>query len=435
MAEEHFSFSLHQGRCQPSVPIVKVGNEIAKGQKIAVSAGMGANLHSSVSGIVSKISADAIDMDLLPRQPEEPLKIPPFEDFLFRIEEAGVVGAGGAGFPAHLKYSVKIKGGILIANGAECEPLHHHNLMQLENDPASVIKGLQYAMRITGAARGVIAIKEKHTRAREILQAALGKERRIRVELLPDKYPVGEERALIREIFGLELAPGEIPFKRGFLVSNIETLANMRNAIDFRYPVIAKRLTLAGRIGGEPGRRIALNVPIGRRIGEILEDHGGVLDDHGEIIVNGPFMGTRADLSMPVDKITNSLLITEPFPSIKKDFGLLSCACGGGEHRLRQIVDSMGGWVTASEKCKQVIETETGVKCEKPGHCPGQTEKVLNLKKSGAEALMVGTCTECTQTVMEIAPKLGLEVIHQTDHVLKDFSFHSDIGKRKGGEK
>lgn len=419
--DKDFCFILSQNH----TPLVKVGDKIRKGQKICTGNGLSTNLHSSISGKVSNITPDFINIIPFSGQQDEPEKILDFEDHLSLIKEAGIVGAGGAGFPTHLKYGTKIEGGTIVGNGAECEPLHSHNLTQIINNPGLLIKGLEYVMGITLASRGVIAIKKKHGEAWNILERELRNKKSIQLAGLPDKYPIGEERALAREIFGIELSPGELPFEKGFLVNNVETLANVVKAIDERLPVISKNLTLAGQLGVIGNVKTVVQLPIGKRIGAVLEDFGGILEPHGEIIVNGPFMGFRGKFNTPITKTTNSIIVTQPFPKIRKRFGLLICACGGSENRLREIVDSMEGCVISFERCKRSLDIGRGFKCEKPGCCPGQAEKVLSLRKAGAEALLVGTCSECTQTVMEIAPKIGLEVIHQADHILEGFGFTS----------
>ena len=99
--------------------------------------------------------------------------------------------------------------------------------------------------------------------------------------------------------------------------------------------------------------------------------------------------------------------------------GLLVCACGGNEERMQDIAKKMNAEVVCVQKCKQAVEIKGNLKCENPGNCPGQALKVMNIKKAGAKHILIGNCTDCSNTVMGSAPKMELEVYHQTDHVLK----------------
>lgn len=99
--------------------------------------------------------------------------------------------------------------------------------------------------------------------------------------------------------------------------------------------------------------------------------------------------------------------------------GLLICACGGDEERMRDLAEKMNAEVVSVQTCKQAVEMKSNLKCENPGNCPGQALKVMNIKKEGAKHILIGNCTDCSNTVMGSAPKMNLEVHHQTDHVLQ----------------
>ena len=99
--------------------------------------------------------------------------------------------------------------------------------------------------------------------------------------------------------------------------------------------------------------------------------------------------------------------------------GLLVCACGGNEDRMQDLAKKMNAEVVCVQKCKQAVDVKGNLKCENPGNCPGQALKVMNIKKAGAKHILIGNCTDCSNTVMGSAPKMNLEVHHQTDHVLE----------------
>ena len=122
----------------------------------------------------------------------------------------------------------------------------------------------------------------------------------------------------------------------------------------------------------------------------------------------------------PITKTTGGIIVTKPFEDLKGEkMGLLVCACGGNEERMQDIAKKMNAEVVCVQKCKQAVDVKGNLKCENPGNCPGQALKVMNIKKAGAKHILIGNCTDCSNTVMGSAPKMQLEVHHQTDHVLQ----------------
>ena len=115
------------------------------------------------------------------------------------VKAAGVVGMGGAGFPTGVKLGTDLEGGYILINAAECEPGLRHNIQQIEEECDKVIRGVKYSMEISNAAKAIFAIKKKNTKAVQTLKEALKDEPAISIHLLPDIYPMGEERAVVRE--------------------------------------------------------------------------------------------------------------------------------------------------------------------------------------------------------------------------------------------
>lgn len=387
---ENMIIPLLQHIGKPAKPIVREGEEVKRGQLIAVPDGLGANIHSSVSGIVKEISDGFIKIDALEKQPEDFVKIKDTTNYLEAIKEAGIVGAGGAGFPTHIKLNTKLEDGFVVANATECEPLLGHNMARIVEDPDLIVRGLKYVMEITGAKKGYIAIKPKNKQVLIQLGKAIKGESNIEIRFLPNMYPAGDERVIIRELFGIKLKPGQLPIEANVVVSNVETIRNIVLAIEERRPVITKDLTADGRLVS--GNKVFLDVPIGTPIKSIIEDCGGYIEPRGEILLGGPFMGKKASEGDVVTKTTGGVLVGLPFPQDSKKFGLIGCECGAQIDRLTYIVESMGGEVVASTNCKRMKEVNGRFRCEEPGVCPGQAEKVIDLKKNGAEAIIVGTC-------------------------------------------
>ena len=170
-----FLLSQHVGA--PCEAIVKIGEEVKRGQLIAIPTGLGANIHSSVTGKVVEINERSIIIDALEDQSKDFVKIKESEDHLEMIKEAGVVGSGGAGFPAHVKFNIDLQGGYFIANATECEPLLAHNIHILEENPELIIRGMKYIMKIINANIAYIGIKAKNSKAIKEIGRASCRER------------------------------------------------------------------------------------------------------------------------------------------------------------------------------------------------------------------------------------------------------------------
>lgn len=378
----------------PTKPCVTVGDKVSKGQLISIPEGLGANIHSSVYGVVENITDSYIEITPDENQPDDYIKIKDTDCNLDAIKEAGVVGAGGAGFPAHVKFGSKLEGGYVIVNAAECEPILSHNIKFIEEEPEVLVRGIKYLLEITEAKEGIIAIKPKHKKAMITLGKIVKNIPEINIKMLPDMYPAGDERVIVREILGVELKPGELPSVAGAVISNVETLKNVVNAIELRKPVITKDITVGGAVKGSQKGKVFMDVPIGSSIKEYIELSGGYEKYYGEIVTGGPFTGASATEDTPITKTTGGILVAVPFPNEVRKVGVIACECGASEARLIEIAKGMGAEVIAKEKCKRMVEVGGRFRCDLPGSCPGQTEKVLSLKKQGAEVIITGTCED-----------------------------------------
>ncbi|MBD5589442.1 proline reductase-associated electron transfer protein PrdC [Clostridium botulinum] len=406
----------HIGRVNK--PVVKQGDRVEKGTLVAIPEGMGANIHASVSGIIKNIDENEIIIEADEVQKDEFKPLESSNNILDLIQAAGIVGMGGAGFPTHIKMDVNLNVGVVIANAVECEPLLAHNINQIINEPELIYKGLRYAMEAVNASKGVFAIKSKNVEAISSLKNVI-KDSNVKIVELPDMYPMGEERAIIREVLGKLLDPSQLPLEANAVVSNVETLAKIAEAVELKKPVISKNITVVGKLKNGLESQVFINVPIGTTVRELIEAAGGIDGEYGEIIIGGPFTGHSAKIDEPITKTSGGIIVTMSFLKETRNMGLLVCACGGNENRLREIAANMGANVVGVEKCKQAVEIKGSLKCENPGNCPGQAEKILKLKKSGAEVVLISNCSDCTNTVMCVAPKLKMPVYHITDHVMR----------------
>lgn len=405
----------------PCEPVVKAGDVVKKGTLVAKPTGLGANIFSSVYGVVEEVKEDRIVIRPDEEQPDEYEKISegtPLE----MVKEAGVVGMGGAGFPTGIKLDAHLDHGYILINAAECEPGLCHNIRQIEAESDKIVRGVKYCMDIAGADKAIFAIKKKNEKAVETLRTAIKDEEAMTIHLLPDIYPMGEERAVVRECLGIELETTQLPSAANAVVVNVETISRVAEAIEERKPCFVKNMTVIGKLNGGNEPHVFMNVPVGTSVGEMIERAGGIDGVYGEIIMGGPFTGNPTDLDAPVTKTTGGIIVTIDFPNLHgAKVGLLVCACGGSEARMRDICEKMNGVVASVARCKQAVENKPGapLKCERPGNCPGQAKNNIQFKKDGCEYIIIGNCSDCSNTVMGSAPKMKLKVFHQTDHVMR----------------
>ncbi len=416
MEEENYRIYLKQHIGKPSLACVSPGDVVKAGELIGrADEGLSLNVNASVSGIVAQVTEEYVDIRKTQDATEEYIQLSEAEP-LTLIKESGLCGMGGAGFPTYIKLKTDLsQEGIVIVNAAECEPILEHNIHRIITNPAEVVAGLRIAMDITKASKGVFAIKEKQKKAITYLENHL--EEGMEIVQLPDLYPMGEERAVVREVTGNLLDPQSLPSSVHAVVINLETVYRVYEAVILKKPVITKDLTVGGAV--KDGTTIYLDVPLGTKVRFLLENAGGLKEDVGELIMGGPFTGKRITEEAYIGKTTGGIIATMPFIKDTRDMGLLVCACGGNEDRLREIADSMGAHVVGVEYCMQAHMVNGNLKCDNPGKCPGQSQKVIQLRKAGAQTLLISNCTDCSNTVMTIAPQLKMPVYHCTDGALR----------------
>ena len=217
---------------------------------------------------------------------------------LSRIDELGIVGAGGGGFPTAAKLKARVS--TVIANAAECEPLLHKDKELLQHQTEHFLRGLERAMWIVGARQGVIGIKEKYHEIIELLKSRAPQT--VRVVPLPDVYPAGDEFILVHLVTGRIIPPGGLPRDVDTVVANVETLVN----IGLDRPVTHKYLTVAGAVENP----MTVRVPIGISIGEAIEAAGGATESQFGILLGGVMMAKpAASLDVPVTKTTGGIVV------------------------------------------------------------------------------------------------------------------------------
>lgn len=212
-----------------------------------------------------------------------------------QVLRAGVVGAGGGGFPAHVKFAAKAD--IVIGNGAECEPLLHKDAAVIEHHARDVVRGIELVMDAVGASEGVLGVKEKKTAVVAAARAAC-EGSRVRVHLLGDYYPAGDEYDLVFAVTGKLIPPQGLPLQVGAVVSNVETLAQVAAAAAGR-PVTRKMVTIAGAVA-QPS---TFEAPLGISYRELIAAAGGATCDDPVLQIGGMMMGrTSESLDVPITK-------------------------------------------------------------------------------------------------------------------------------------
>ena len=308
----------------PAVPIVKAGERVLKGQVIAKAAGyISVPVHASVSGTVkaveprmtvsgSPVLSIVVENDhQYERLPAEDIK--PWQelepgDRILRIQKAGVVGMGGAGFPSHVKLAVKNPKKIrtVIVNCSECEPYLTSDYRRMVENPEWLVMGLKMILSLFERAVGVFAIEDSKRDAITALQLASGRESRMEVKVLETKYPQGSERMLIYACTGKEINSSMLPADAGCIVHNVDTVCAIYQALAFGRPLTERVVTVTGKALAEPCN---FHVPIGTSFSELIEAAGGFKTEPQKFVSGGPMMGISLfDLDVPVVKTSSALL-------------------------------------------------------------------------------------------------------------------------------
>ena len=215
--------------------------------------------------------------------------------------DAGILGAGGAGFPTHVKINCKAE--YVLANGAECEPLLRVDQQVMQVYAADVVRGIRAVKEFTGAKYAVICLKEHYHDAVDALKAQLKDADDVQIHLLDGYYPAGDEQQIVYDVTGRVVPTGGLPLDVGCVVCNVSTLMNIAHAMDGK-KVIEKHVTVCGAVKNP----VTVRVPVGISLKEVLAAAGGTTEPC-DYIIGGPCMGRVVDtLDIPVTKTTGGLL-------------------------------------------------------------------------------------------------------------------------------
>ena len=339
----HYVMPLGQHIGVPATPVVAAGERVQRGQLIAEPGGfVSTALHSPVTGIVKDvgnhrdvdgrfapaiaIEADAFATQAIDKGAAIDWQSLSLDEFIKAVQMAGIVGMGGAAFPAHVKLSVPdgVRIRHLLINGAECEPYltTDHRLM-LER-PEAVLEGAEIMRQKLGAEETVIGVELNKPDAIDTLRRHIPPDQPVRVVPLKVKYPQGAEKMMIKSVFGKEVPAGQLPRDVGVNVNNVGTIVAVADYFLRGMPLIERVVTVAG-----PGVTYPANlvVPLGTPVRDVVKFCGGLKPGSREIIMGGPMMGRPiASLDVPILKGCSGVLVfTEKETARRKEYPCISC--------------------------------------------------------------------------------------------------------------
>ncbi|HJB29874.1 MAG TPA: electron transport complex subunit RsxC [Candidatus Blautia faecavium] len=319
-----FPLSQHIGA--PAVPVVKKGDRVLGGEKIAESGGfVSVPIHSSVSGTVKGIESRLTPTGTMvnsiiienDQQYEETEFHPAVleeltqEEILDRIRSAGVVGMGGAGFPTHVKLSPKDPSKIeyILVNGAECEPYLTSDYRRMLEEPEKIIEGLRIMLKLFENAKGYICIEDNKQDCIDKMKALVKEIPRMEVKEMMTKYPQGGERTLIYAATGREINSSMLPADVGCIVDNVDTVVAIYKAVILGRPVMSRIVTVTGNAVVQPKNFLVLT---GTNMSELIQAAGGMKTQAAKVVSGGPMMGfAMYNLNVPCVKTTSAFLCLE----------------------------------------------------------------------------------------------------------------------------
>ncbi len=322
---ERLFVPLQQHVGAPAQPLVRVGDQVLKGQLIGAGQGfISAPVHAPTSGRIAAIGdfsaahpsglssptvtieADGLDNWLPTRSVDDPFALSP-EEIANAVGAAGIVGLGGATFPSAVKLSLSRKNNVhtLIINGGECEPYITCDDRLMQERAAEIIEGVRLIRYAVGATRVMVGIEDnKPVALREMQAAAAGTE--VKIVAVPAMYPMGWDKQMIRALTGCEVPADGRTADIGMLVHNVATAFAVRDAVRFGRPLVSRVLTVSGGAIATPAN---LQVPIGALVEDLFSFCGGFSQKPARMVLGGPMMGVELfTAAVPVVKGTSGVL-------------------------------------------------------------------------------------------------------------------------------
>jgi electron transport complex protein RnfC len=332
----------HLGK--PSVAVVREGQEVARGQRLARPDGfVSVSMHAPASGVVRRIGltpsaagrmVPGVFLEPYPGSTQEVMDGKPCEletatrdEIVAAIQDAGVVGLGGAAFPTHVKLKIPEGKSVdtLIINGVECEPYltTDHRIMLEQRD--DIFTGIRYLLKVTGAEQVIIGIEANKPDAVQHMREGLPGDLPARVEMLHVKYPQGAEKMLITALLGREVPSGGLPLDVNALCVNVATTAEIGRLLPRGRGIHERVITITGPAVLQKGN---YRIPIGTPLRFLLESVGAK-DDVNRVFLGGPMMGVAASsLDISITKGTSGVVAftdTEAERTHRKIYPCIRC--------------------------------------------------------------------------------------------------------------
>ena len=400
----HLPVSMHIGA--PCSPLVKVGDTVKVGQKIAdTEAFVSAPIHASISGTVkavaprlhpngTKVMTITIENDFKDEPfegltPYDLSKMTP-DEIVKAVREGGIVGHGGATFPAHIKISSGLgKVDTIIINGAECEPYITSDHRLLLEQPEKLIEGINVLIKAFGVENVLIGVEENKKNAfdktNEVIKA---KNSPAKLVPLHTRFPQGAEKQLIYALTKREIPSGKLPSDVGCAVFNVDTAIAIDTLIDTGMPVIRRIVTVSGSAVANPKN---LHSPIGTPIEHLINECGGLKEEPNKLLMGGPMMGNaQFTLDIPVIKGTNAFLAL----SGQEDRRVKNPAClrcGKCVHVCPMGLSPVYMNLYANKALHEQYEEIGGLDCMECGscsyECPARVQLVQNFRATKQKIL------------------------------------------------
>jgi electron transport complex protein RnfC len=317
---------LQQHIGSPAEPVVGVGQKVKKGQLLAEpTAAVSAPIHASTSGTIVAIDdctaphpsglpvrSIILDSDGQDEWSETVIPIDPFklsaEAIAQKVGEAGIVGMGGAAFPAAVKLNLGSKKRIhtLVINGGECEPYLTCDDRLMQERPGPIIDGIRLMLKALDCQRVLIAVENNKPEAQQALRESAAAYPQIKVVGVPTRYPMGSEKQLIQTLTGLEVPAGGLGADIGVMVHNVATAYAVHQALRHGRPLVSRIVTVSGSAVSAPAN---LEVPLGTLAEDLIRHCGGLKETPQRQLLGGPMMGTSLPhLKVPIVKGSNGVL-------------------------------------------------------------------------------------------------------------------------------
>ncbi len=339
---ETVTLPLQQHIGAPAKALVKKGDELKVGQVIGEAGGfVSAAVHATISGTVKRllevaspvtgkavpgvvIESDGKD-EWIQMSPADPEKLSPSQ-IIDRIKDAGVVGMGGATFPTHVKLSPPPEKAIrvVIVNGAECEPYITADDRLMIEDTKRVLSGLRIVMKALSVKQAFVAIEGNKPQAIAAMRDYVSKDEfpgQVDVKVVPQRYPMGAEKTLIKTLLGSEVPEGGLPMDVGALVHNVATLAAIHDAVVLGKPLVERVVSVTGLVKNPKNILVRFGTPASA----LIELCGGSDPSADELIFGGPMMGiAQASFDAEIIKGTNGILLNKA--DIAEESGCIRCS-------------------------------------------------------------------------------------------------------------